>query len=114
LDRESVSQKEFTIEVRATDKGYPQHEGVTNVTIRVLDANDNPPVFEKPLYEGSIPETAPLDSAVLTVAAKDVDNEANDNIFSFDLVEPSDFFYMTTEELSTGSTIGVLRVKKVG
>lgn len=50
--------------------------GFGNVTIRVMDINDNEPYFEKDLYEITIPETAPVGSPVLTVLAKDADNEA--------------------------------------
>lgn len=34
-------------------------------------------------------------------------------MFSYELHDDSDKFYITTEVLSTGSTVGVLRVKKV-
>lgn len=64
------------LEVRANDKGYPQREGVANVTIKVLDVNDNPPFFEQALYELSVPETQPVDSAVHTFLARDADDEA--------------------------------------
>lgn len=76
LDRELVSEREFILEVRANDKGYPQREGAANVTIKVLDVNDNPPFFEQARYELSIPETQPVDSAVHTFVAKDPDDEA--------------------------------------
>jgi hypothetical protein len=64
----------------------------------------------------------------MTFLAKDPDEEArylfknmdnsytlkfSNNIFSYDLVEDSDYFYLTTEPSSAGN-IGVLRIKKVG
>lgn len=49
--------------------------GFGNVTIRVLDMNDNEPYFEKDLYEVEVAETAPVGFPVLTLAAKDADNE---------------------------------------
>lgn len=47
LDREIASEREFIIEVRANDRGVPSREGFANVTIKVMDMNDNAPFFEK-------------------------------------------------------------------
>uniref|UniRef100_A0AC34QM08 Cadherin domain-containing protein n=1 Tax=Panagrolaimus sp. JU765 TaxID=591449 RepID=A0AC34QM08_9BILA len=101
--------------IRATDKGFPPLEGVANVTIKITDVNDSPPFFDKSLYETLVPETAPVGSAVWSFAAFDNDNEASDNIFTYDLVDDShEYFYMTTEAGSNGAGVGVLRIKKVG
>uniref|UniRef100_A0A183CW29 Cadherin domain-containing protein n=1 Tax=Gongylonema pulchrum TaxID=637853 RepID=A0A183CW29_9BILA len=113
LDRELQSEKQFVIEVRATDKGVPPLEGRGNVTIRVTDVNDNEPYFKKKLYFGSVAETAPAGSPVMSVAAQDKDNEARDNIFSYELMEENQYFYITTEVDPGSSSVGVLRVKKV-
>lgn len=113
LDRDLISQKEFIIEVRANDKGQPQQESAVNVTIRLQDINNHPPYFDKQLYQISVPETELPDTPIMTFLAKDKDNEASENVFSYDLVEDSnEFFYMTTEP-STAGNIGVLRIKKV-
>ncbi|VBB34596.1 unnamed protein product [Acanthocheilonema viteae] len=76
MDRELPSEKQFTIEVRAIDKGIPSLEGRGNVTIRVMDVNDNEPYFERELYVGSVVETASVGSAVISVSALDKDTEA--------------------------------------
>lgn len=108
-----IAQKEFVIEVRANDRGQPQHESAVNVTIRLLDINNHPPYFDNSVYHASVAETEALDTPIMTFLAKDPDNEASDNIFSYDLVDDSnEFFYMTTEP-STAGNIGVLRIKKV-
>ncbi|CAI4221235.1 unnamed protein product [Auanema sp. JU1783] len=112
LDRELHSEKEFVIEVRATDKGIPPREGSGNVTIKVLDKNDNEPYFERQLYETSVPETARIGSAVISVSALDEDNEAIDNVFTYQLADDSKYFYMTTDRDSSNSYVGVLRVKQ--
>uniref|UniRef100_A0A915AWG2 Cadherin domain-containing protein n=1 Tax=Parascaris univalens TaxID=6257 RepID=A0A915AWG2_PARUN len=112
LDRELPSERQFVIEVRATDKGIPQREGSGNVTIKVLDVNDNEPYFEKPLYTSSVPETALVGAPVMSVSAVDRDNEAKDNVFSYELMAEHKYFYMTTEADSSSSSVGVLRVKK--
>uniref|UniRef100_A0A915Q7Z5 Cadherin domain-containing protein n=1 Tax=Setaria digitata TaxID=48799 RepID=A0A915Q7Z5_9BILA len=113
MDRELPSEKQFVIEVRATDKGTPPLEGTGNVTIRVMDVNDNEPYFEKSLYFGSVDETALVGSAVISVTALDKDTGASDNIFSYELMDESQYFYVTTEAGSSRTSVGVLRVKKV-
>ncbi|VDN87114.1 unnamed protein product, partial [Brugia pahangi] len=76
MDRELPSEKQFVIEIRAIDKGTPSLEGIGNVTIRVIDVNDNEPYFDKELYVGSVVETASIGSAVISVSALDKDTEA--------------------------------------
>uniref|UniRef100_A0AC34GLL0 Cadherin domain-containing protein n=1 Tax=Panagrolaimus sp. ES5 TaxID=591445 RepID=A0AC34GLL0_9BILA len=76
LDREVLFERQFTIEVRATDKGIPPKEGSGIVTITVADVNDNEPYFEKSVYDVSVPETLAPGEAVFSVAALDKDNEA--------------------------------------
>ncbi|CAD6190829.1 unnamed protein product [Caenorhabditis auriculariae] len=112
LDRELVSEREFTIEVRANDKGIPSREGSANVTIKVLDKNDNAPFFEKTNYEGVVAETAPIGSAIMSFSAFDADVEAKDNVFTYMLSQDSEYFYVTTDKDSTQSSVGVLRVKQ--
>ncbi|KAH7700358.1 CBR-HMR-1 protein, partial [Aphelenchoides avenae] len=53
LDRESIPERQFTIEVAAVDQGFPPNEAVANVTIAINDVNDNPPFWPKELYEVS-------------------------------------------------------------
>uniref|UniRef100_A0A1I7SAF6 Cadherin domain-containing protein n=1 Tax=Bursaphelenchus xylophilus TaxID=6326 RepID=A0A1I7SAF6_BURXY len=112
VDRELLSEREFVIEVIANDLGYPSRESQANVTIKVLDLNDNPPFFEHSQYNVSIPESQPTDSAVFTLVAFDLDIDARNNVFSYELLDPSDQFYMTTEMLTSGPSVGILRVKK--
>uniref|UniRef100_A0A1I8AAX7 Cadherin n=1 Tax=Steinernema glaseri TaxID=37863 RepID=A0A1I8AAX7_9BILA len=113
LDRELSSERQFVIEVRASDKGAPAREGAGNVTITVVDVNDNYPYFEKPNYFGAVAETAAVGSAVLSVSALDDDNEAKDNVFTYELLDKdNEYFYMTTDADSSSSTVGVIRVKK--
>ncbi|CAL2028181.1 unnamed protein product [Caenorhabditis brenneri] len=112
LDREISSEREFIIEVRANDRGVPSREGFANVTIKVTDMNDNAPFFEKTRYEGSVDETAPIGAAVMSFSAFDADEEAKDNVFTYQLAEESEYFYVTTDKDSKQSSVGVLRVKQ--
>ncbi|EPB72826.1 cadherin domain protein [Ancylostoma ceylanicum] len=113
LDRELPSEREFVIEVRATDRGTPPREGAANVTIKVLDKNDNTPSFERAQYDAVVAETAPVGAAVISVSATDPDDEAIDNLFTYTLADDSKYFYMTTDRDSSDSYVGVLRVKRV-
>uniref|UniRef100_A0A158QXR6 DE-cadherin (inferred by orthology to a D. melanogaster protein) n=1 Tax=Nippostrongylus brasiliensis TaxID=27835 RepID=A0A158QXR6_NIPBR len=113
LDRELPSEREFVIEVRATDHGTPPREGAANVTVKVLDKNDNAPSFERSQYDATVAETAPIGSAVISVSATDPDDEAIDNLFTYTLADDSKYFYMTTDRDSSDSYVGVLRVKRV-
>ncbi|KAI1722266.1 cadherin domain-containing protein [Ditylenchus destructor] len=114
LDRELTSERLFHIQVRATDKGIPPREGVGNVTIRVLDVNDNPPYFEHPLYNVTVPETTEIGSPILTLIARDVDNEAVNNVFTYSFVDgPHEYFYISSDVLEGESRkAGVLRINK--
>jgi len=51
-----------------------------NVTVRVLDANDNDPVFERSRYELRLPEDLPAQTRILTVGATDADLDADDKL----------------------------------
>ena len=49
IDREKASKLELTIEARDEDgRGL---RGTTTLIVTILDVNDNPPIFDKPVYE---------------------------------------------------------------
>lgn len=61
-------------------KGLVRGSGVFQVTVVVEDENDNPPAFERPAYEGRIPENAPAGTEVVLdaeVRARDADAGGN-------------------------------------
>ncbi|XP_031559365.1 cadherin EGF LAG seven-pass G-type receptor 2-like [Actinia tenebrosa] len=82
LDRETNAQYQFGI--KATDKGKPSKEGTSQMTVTVLDINDNPPKFSKSEYQASISEKATFGSSVLQVTAKDPDAGQTDVTYSVD------------------------------
>ena len=55
------------------------------MTIRVLDANDNPPVFESASYAVSIMESTPLGTTLATIQAFDVDQPGNSTSYRISL-----------------------------
>lgn len=78
LDRETQDFYSFTIE--AFDGGIPASMGALKVNIHILDENDNPPVFNQTEYHASLPEDAPVTSAVCQVHATDLDLGDNGRI----------------------------------
>lgn len=77
LDREV--QPSYQITVRASDQGAPQPlSSLVNVTITVLDINDNPPVFERRDQLSTVPEDVGVGTEVLRVyaASKDIGTNA--------------------------------------
>ncbi|XP_061923836.1 protocadherin Fat 3a isoform X3 [Entelurus aequoreus] len=80
LDREI--QPSYQITVCASDQGLPMPlSSVVNVTITVLDINDNPPVFERRDWLVTIPEDVGMGTKILTVyaASKDIGTNAEIN-----------------------------------
>ena len=55
LDREL--RHEYRLKLIAFDGGHPARTDTINVTVRVLDANDNDPMFERQTYEVTMVET---------------------------------------------------------
>ena len=45
-----------------------------NVTVQVLDENDNPPIFKQPIYSVTLMEDARIGTYVTTVRADDRDS----------------------------------------
>ncbi|XP_014749298.1 PREDICTED: protocadherin gamma-B5-like [Sturnus vulgaris] len=88
LDREK--QSSFELVLMAVDGGDPARSGTVQVLINVTDANDNPPVFSKSVYEVSVAENLPAGSLVLQVQATDADAGANGRVsYSFGNVPES-------------------------
>ncbi|XP_071426658.1 protocadherin gamma-A6-like [Pithys albifrons albifrons] len=71
LDREQVS--EYNLTVRATDGGSPSLQSSAVLTLRVLDVNDNAPVFTQESYSARLAENNAAGALVLTVRATDAD-----------------------------------------
>ncbi|XP_063808964.1 protocadherin-8 [Pseudophryne corroboree] len=78
LDRES--QSEYTLELVAMDGGTPSRSGSAVVNVRVLDFNDNSPVFEKSAVTVDLMEDAPVGYLLLDLNAADPDEGANGEI----------------------------------
>ncbi|XP_043917601.1 protocadherin-10 isoform X1 [Protopterus annectens] len=82
LDRELQAVHRYVL--TAVDGGLPQRTGTALLTIRVLDSNDNVPVFEQPVYTVSVPENSPVGTMLLQLNASDLDEGSNGEVvYSF-------------------------------
>ncbi|XP_056151492.1 protocadherin beta-16-like [Lampris incognitus] len=78
LDRER--QEHISLVLTAVDGGEPQMSGTMQIHVTVLDANDNAPVFSRPVYKASITENSAKGTVVTRVSAADADKGSNGEI----------------------------------
>nr|XP_002124308.4 protocadherin Fat 4 [Ciona intestinalis] len=71
LDFEKTSS--FHLIVEAQDTGLPPVSSLANLTINVVDRNDNPPIFTKHLYTGHVLENGATNQVITAVLASDLD-----------------------------------------
>ncbi|XP_044220369.1 protocadherin gamma-A10 [Thunnus albacares] len=71
LDREA--QAEHVLKINGIDGGNPVRSGTASIHIRVLDANDNVPVFSQRVYKASVPENSAIGTVIATLNATDLD-----------------------------------------
>ncbi|XP_069510245.1 protocadherin gamma-B5-like isoform X8 [Ambystoma mexicanum] len=82
LDREKESHHHLIL--TASDGGDPVRSSTVDINIKVLDANDNFPVFTQETYRAAISEGAANNSLVLQVRATDSDEGSNAKVtYSF-------------------------------
>uniref|UniRef100_A0A3B3D0P0 Si:ch73-379j16.2 n=1 Tax=Oryzias melastigma TaxID=30732 RepID=A0A3B3D0P0_ORYME len=82
LDREKHAEHKLIL--TAVDGGNPPKSGTLNVTVTVLDTNDNSPIFTKETYSAIINENIKVGSSVITVNASDLDEGVNAEVeYSF-------------------------------
>ncbi|XP_049898387.1 protocadherin alpha-3-like [Epinephelus moara] len=78
LDREQKNK--HTLLVTAVDGGKPPRSGTLNVSIIVLDINDNRPMFSQEIYQIEIYENAPIGKSIFQMNATDPDEGINGEI----------------------------------
>uniref|UniRef100_A0A8C9R4G5 Cadherin domain-containing protein n=1 Tax=Scleropages formosus TaxID=113540 RepID=A0A8C9R4G5_SCLFO len=116
VDREK--QEELSLILTATDGGHPQRSGVMKINIKVLDVNDNPPVFNQKLYRASVPENSSKGTVVAKVSATDADKGANGEV-RYNIRKTGDtisgVFQIkeTSGEIFVTGTIDFERIKKI-
>ena len=78
LDREAEQVHTFTTVAR--DSGSPQLSTSVQISVTILDENDNFPLFEEADYSAAVSESLPVGQPVLTVASSDQDSGSNGQI----------------------------------
>ena len=79
LDRELVPA--YNLSITATDHAPGHaHSSTTRLLVRVMDDNDNDPLFERTAYDGTVSEAARNGTSVLRVVATDLDDGLNGNV----------------------------------
>ncbi|XP_076594796.1 protocadherin alpha-2-like isoform X19 [Chaetodon auriga] len=78
LDREQKDK--HTLLVTAVDGGKPQRSDTLNISIFVLDSNDNRPMFSQEIYQIAIKENVPVGTSVFKMNATDPDEGTNSEI----------------------------------
>ncbi|XP_039872392.1 protocadherin alpha-8-like isoform X19 [Simochromis diagramma] len=78
LDREKENKHKLIL--TAIDGGNPPRSGTLNVTVIVLDSNDNNPTFSQEVYSVTIHENVEVNTCVITVNATDLDESSNGEI----------------------------------
>uniref|UniRef100_A0A1A8K3W4 Protocadherin 10b n=1 Tax=Nothobranchius kuhntae TaxID=321403 RepID=A0A1A8K3W4_NOTKU len=82
LDREHQAAHRYVL--TAVDGGQPPRTGTALLVVKVLDSNDNVPVFEQQVYTVSLPENAPVGTLVIQLNATDLDDGPNGEVvYSF-------------------------------
>ncbi|XP_023803108.1 protocadherin beta-15-like, partial [Cyanistes caeruleus] len=106
LDREEHAEMGF--HVIAVDGGSPPRSGTIEISIIILDVNDNPPIFTQERYIGKVLENMPEGSVVLTVSATDQDAGVNGEI-SYQLSEAED---QSDSTFVIDNTTGEIKITK--
>ncbi|XP_056381620.1 neural-cadherin-like isoform X2 [Hyla sarda] len=75
FDREK--EKEYPLTIKATDQAADALIGLCQITVTILDQNDNDPSFENNRYEYFLKEDTPVGTSFLRIAAHDEDYGLN-------------------------------------
>uniref|UniRef100_A0A3B4YQD8 Cadherin domain-containing protein n=1 Tax=Seriola lalandi dorsalis TaxID=1841481 RepID=A0A3B4YQD8_SERLL len=105
LDRESVP--DYNITVVATDAGMPPLSTKRTFHLKVSDVNDNSPVFSQRVYNAFVAENNSPGVSLLTVRAKDSDENQNARI-SYILEDTNMGGFSVTEHVSVNAENGVI------
>ncbi|KAK1167451.1 protocadherin-19 isoform X2 [Acipenser oxyrinchus oxyrinchus] len=82
LDREM--QSHYSYMITALDGGDPPNFGTVELNIKVIDSNDNNPVFDEPVFTVDVLENSPINTLVIDLNATDPDEGTNGEVvYSF-------------------------------
>ncbi|XP_047630713.1 protocadherin alpha-11-like [Phacochoerus africanus] len=97
LDREKTP--ELNMLLTAADRGKPELTGTVQLSVRVLDTNDNDPEFEQSEYKVRLMENADKETLVIRLNATDRDEGVNGEVtYSLTSVKPNGKRLFTLDE----------------
>ncbi|XP_028292355.1 protocadherin-17 isoform X2 [Gouania willdenowi] len=106
LDREE--RNHHTLILSATDGGEYPRSGTMQINVKVIDSNDNSPVFDQPSYVVEIPENSTPGKVLIDLNATDPDEGNNGQIvYSFSGYAPE----RIRELFSIDSRTGVIKIQ---
>ncbi|KAM9765439.1 protocadherin-17 isoform 3-T3 [Menidia menidia] len=106
LDREERSH--HTLILSATDGGEYPRSGNMQINVKVIDSNDNSPVFDKSTYVVEIPENSPPGKVLIDLNATDPDEGNNGQVvYSFSGYAPQ----RIQQLFSIDSRTGVIKIQ---
>jgi hypothetical protein len=73
----------YELKVIAVDNGTPQRSSTSSVNIRLVDKNDNPPVFSQRHYTAAVNEGALPGTIIFLMGVSDKDKQATSDIDFF-------------------------------
>ena len=93
--------------VYATDTMYvgPLTPGLANVSITVLDKNDNDPYFPQQLYNASVEENVPIGTSIITMVARDDDVDANNSQIVYKIIGSTEFVISLNGVVTTNTLL---------
>ncbi|XP_051936250.1 protocadherin alpha-6-like isoform X33 [Hippocampus zosterae] len=101
LDREKHSEHKLVL--TSFDGGNPVRSGSLNVTVIVLDSNDNTPAFLQEVYSVNLSENVKLGTGVIKVEATDLDEGINGEVeYYFGGELDSEIYEMFSLDKNTG------------
>ncbi|XP_033829774.1 protocadherin gamma-C5-like isoform X2 [Periophthalmus magnuspinnatus] len=107
LDRET--QASFRLLLTAVDGGQPEKSGSTLLLIKILDVNDNAPVFDEPVKKVTLLENVAPGTLVTKLNATDSDSGSNGEVsFLFSKYTPP----RVLEHFTVDAKNGEIRVKR--
>ncbi|KAL9851678.1 LOW QUALITY PROTEIN: protocadherin-23 [Geothlypis trichas] len=99
----------YTLHIIVSDS---VHQTEAELTILVLDINDNPPVFTQDFYQVNLPELISMDATVLTLSAIDRDSEHN-GMISYKILSSCEGFSIDHKNGSLFFTERVMQLKNI-
>ncbi|XP_016328550.1 protocadherin gamma-C5-like isoform X5 [Sinocyclocheilus anshuiensis] len=116
LDREVHS--EYNVEILAMDSGVPPLKTMKTVNVKVLDVNDNPPLFSQSSYNVYINENNLAGVSLFSVSATDIDRDKN-AVLTYSVLDlssnpfPASFYFYINSENGTIYSMSSFDYEKV-